>query len=69
MIFVTRDDAARLHILDTLPGEYYTEARQALYRPSGRIRSAFISEQVPETFPPLAGPDWSGRQTFLRHAL
>jgi hypothetical protein len=65
MIFVTRDEAARLLILDILPDDFYTESRQALYRPHLRIQAAFVSERVRESFPVVAGPDWSGRKQFL----
>jgi hypothetical protein len=66
MIFVSRDDEGRFYILDRLPTDFYSEARQALYHPAARIRAAFVSEAVQRTYPVVAGPDWSGRRQYLQ---
>jgi hypothetical protein len=53
MILLTKDTGGRAVILDTLPGDLFTEERASLYQPYARIHPAFVSDRVQRLLPPL----------------
>jgi hypothetical protein len=60
VIFITRDEAGRVMILDRLPPDFYTPERQRQYDPYGHIVRGYIPPRIRRTFPIVESPDLSG---------
>ncbi len=58
VIFITREDSGRLIIMEELPPDFYTPARQRAYDPARPLRPGFIPERIRRAFPLVAAPEW-----------
>lgn len=57
LIIVSRDpDTGRAQIMDELPPELHTPARQQIYDPYARIKQGYVPTSIQQWFPPIQEP-------------